>query len=116
MSLRAGTVPFTLLVILTLVACSRHGGAHGRAAASPNVPGADISRGKAIYAQQCAACHGAGGSGGEIGPSLADERDRRSYQAVRDIILDPQPPMPKLYPSRMTKADVRDVSAYVETL
>lgn len=80
------------------------------------MPGADIAHGKAVYVQQCAACHGAAGAGGPIGPALTGEHTRRSYQSVRAIVLDPQPPMPKLYPSRMTKADLRDVSAYVEAL
>jgi mono/diheme cytochrome c family protein len=107
---------FTLIAAaLAVTACARHGAFHG-SAASPNVPGADIKRGKTVFAQQCAACHGIAGLGGEIGPSLANERVRRTYRDVRKIVTDPPPPMPKLYPSRMSQADVRDVSAYVETL
>jgi alcohol dehydrogenase (cytochrome c) len=54
--------------------------------------------------------------GGEVGPSLTNERAKRSYESVRELVTDPPPPMPKLYPSRITQGDVRDVSAYVETL
>lgn len=80
------------------------------------IPGADLARGKAVYEAQCAACHGARGTGGAIGPSLQNERTRRSYAAVYAIVRDPAPPMPKLYPSRITHSDLRDVSAYVESL
>ena len=44
------------------------------------------------------------------------ERLRRTFTQVRDIVLDPEPPMPKLFPARLSAADVRDVSAFVETL
>lgn len=98
-----------------LSACAHHGSA-GAAAASPDVPGANLKNGKAVYAEQCQACHGTDGKGGQIGPRLAGENAKLTYKAVRALVLDPQPPMPKLYPSVMTKADVRDVSAYVETL
>jgi mono/diheme cytochrome c family protein len=116
MSLRAVLLSLTtIVVVLTLTACAGRHRVHG-AVASPNVPGADLGRGKAVYLQQCAACHGIAGMGGEIGPSLSNERARRTYEAVRKIVTDPPPPMPKLYPSRITQTDVRDVSAYVETL
>lgn len=74
-----------------------------------------MQRGKAVYAAQCQACHGASGEGG-IGPKLQHERERRSFEKVRSIVLDPDPPMPKLYPAELTANDVRDVSAYVESL
>lgn len=109
-----------MMVALSCAAAAFAGCAHGaggkRAAPSPQVSGADLSRGKAVYAQQCAACHGAAGKGGEIGPALVNERAKHSYEGIRAIVLDPQPPMPKLYPSVMTQADVRDVTAYVESL
>jgi mono/diheme cytochrome c family protein len=116
MPLRAVVLSIAAIVTaVTLISCARHHRSQGTPA-SPNVAGADLGRGKAVFAQQCAACHGIAGMGGQIGPSLVNERARRSYDAVRKIVTDPLPPMPKLYPSRMTKADVRDVSAYVETL
>lgn len=109
-----------MLFVLCCAAAPFSGCAHrasrSGSAPSPQVSGADLTHGKAVYAQQCAACHGAGGKGGEIGPALVNERSKKSYDAVRAIVLDPQPPMPKLYPSVMTEADVRDVSAYVESL
>ncbi len=83
--------------------------------ARTDVP-ANVARGRLIYLAQCAACHGRDGVGGQVGPTLRNERVRRSYAAVHAIVLDPEPAMPKLYPARLTQADVRDVSAYVETL
>jgi len=47
---------------------------------------------------------------------LRNEHLRRTFAQVRDIVLDPEPPMPKLFPARLSAADVRDVSAFVETL
>lgn len=76
----------------------------------------NAGRGRSIYLAQCAACHGRDGTGGQIGPQLRNERARRTFAQVRDIVLDPEPPMPKLFPARLSAADVRDVSAFVETL
>lgn len=97
--------------------CAGRGGRETAKSPAPNaMPTIDVSRGKAIFAQQCAACHGAAGAGGPVGPALTGERKRRSYKSVYAIVLDPAPPMPKLYPSKLTQADLRDVSAYVESL
>ncbi len=102
-------------IVLALAANACSGGSHDRSGNS-GIPGADVARGRAIFAQQCAACHGAGGTGGPIASSLLRERTRKSYRQVRAAVLDPPPVMPKLYPSRLTRNDVRDVSAYVESL
>lgn len=115
MPLRRARLLLSIFVVaLGFGACSQNGASHARP--SPTIPGADIVKGKTIFSQQCAACHGVAGVGGPIGPSLTNERTRRSYESVRAIVDDPPPPMPKLYPSRLTRADVRDVSAYVESL
>jgi len=117
MSLRMAAASFVLLAAACAAAgCSRHGAAKTASTPAAAVTGADLSRGKAVYEAQCAACHGARGVGGPVGPTLANEHARRAYRSVYAIVVDPAPPMPKLYPSRMTQADVRDVSAYVETL
>jgi mono/diheme cytochrome c family protein len=88
----------------------------GSAAPRPTISGADLKNGKLVYERECAACHGQYGTNGPIGPALKDEGSRRSFESVKAIVLDPDPPMPKLYPARLTRADVTDVSAYVETL
>ncbi|HET6896240.1 MAG TPA: cytochrome c [Candidatus Baltobacteraceae bacterium] len=108
---------FVLLAAACAAAgCSRHGAAKTASAPSVSVSGADLTRGKAVYEGQCAACHGERGVGGPIGPALVNESARRAYRSVYSIVLDPAPPMPKLFPSRISQTDVRDVSAYVETL
>lgn len=98
-----------------LSACGRH--AHGTGAApAPAISGVDLARGKALYERECSACHGASGVDGPIGPVLQNERARKTFEQVLAIVTDPQPPMPKLYPSKLTRGDLRDVSAYVESL
>jgi mono/diheme cytochrome c family protein len=73
------------------------------------------SRGATLFAKNCSACHGEHGTG-PIGPSLLHERAKRNVQEVRDIIINPDPPMPKLYPRDLTDTDVADLAAFVETL
>lgn len=77
---------------------------------------ASAARGAALFATQCAACHGDAGKGARIGPALAGERKHKDAEAVRAFILEPDPPMPKLYPSVLSAQDVDDLTAYVETL
>ncbi len=77
---------------------------------------ADREHGKELFASvQCAQCHGVGGAGG-VGPNLHGERLKKHGAALIAWIKSPQPPMPKLYPSALDDADVRDVAAYVESL
>ncbi len=75
----------------------------------------DLARGAAVFSQNCAVCHGAQGAGGE-GPSLKGERTRKDLQQAQQWIMNPGAPMPKLFPGTLSRADVRDVAAYVETL
>lgn len=77
---------------------------------------ANAKRGAALFAANCATCHGAHGEGGGIGPSLLDERQRLDDAATVSWIEDPQTPMPKLYPAPLSGAQVRDVAAYVQSL
>jgi mono/diheme cytochrome c family protein len=99
-----------------LTGCGRHRGARGVSTPQPAISGADVKHGKLVYERECAACHGQYGTNGPVGPALKDERSRKSFEAVRAIVTDPDPPMPKLYPARLTRDDVIDVSAYVESL
>jgi mono/diheme cytochrome c family protein len=78
--------------------------------------GADAANGKTIYAQNCAACHGATGVEGGVGPSLHNERSRKTPAQVDAWIRNPVPPMPKLYPAPLSEADVADVTAFIDTL
>jgi mono/diheme cytochrome c family protein len=76
---------------------------------------ANPARGASVFAKNCAVCHGVAGAGGE-GPSLKNERARKSPLQAEAWIKNPAPPMPKLYPGTLSAQDVADVAAYVETL
>lgn len=76
----------------------------------------DQDHGRAVYAANCAVCHGATGLEGGLGPSLRDEKSRMDLSRTMSWIKDPKPPMPKLYPENLTDDDVRDVAQYVNSL
>lgn len=76
----------------------------------------DPVHGKQIFDNNCATCHGAGGVGGGVGPSLKNEKSRKNFAQAVAWIKNPQPPMAKLYPSPLGEKDVEDAAAYVETL
>jgi mono/diheme cytochrome c family protein len=94
-------------------------GTTAAAAASPSSTAmgmGDRVRGRQIFSQNCSTCHGATGTEGGVGPSLRDERIRKNYDATIAWIKNPQPPMPKLYPSPLNEKAVDDVAAYVQNL
>jgi cytochrome c oxidase cbb3-type subunit 3 len=76
---------------------------------------ADAKHGKSLFAEHCAVCHGASAEGG-MGPALKDETKRKKPEQIRAQIIDPQPPMAKLYPKPLSDKDVDDLVAYVVTL
>jgi mono/diheme cytochrome c family protein len=71
--------------------------------------------GSAIYAANCAVCHGTAGVGGDS-PSLIGERHRMNLAQAITWIEKPAPPMPKLYPIPLSRSDVEAVAKYVEQL
>ncbi|GAC1403497.1 MAG: hypothetical protein NVSMB64_05330 [Candidatus Velthaea sp.] len=75
-----------------------------------------VTQGKMLYGVRCAGCHGATGSEGGAGPSLKGEKSRKNYAAVVAWIKNPQPPMPKLYPSPLSAKEVSEIATYVDTL
>lgn len=109
-----------LYVSVLCVALAGCGGSHAtasRAAASATpLESASTGRGRAVFAAQCATCHGASGEGGQIGPPLRGERRRRSADYIAAAIADPSPPMPKLAPAQMSAQDLVDVTAFVQQL
>lgn len=108
-----------VLAAMLLVCESLYGCEHrpSRPAGAPlAAQGGSAKSGRVVFIQSCAACHGADGSGGPAGPSLIDEHARRPEASVARLIADPAPPMPKLYPGSLTLAQLRDVTAYVESL
>jgi len=87
-----------------------------KAVAAPgNAKAGDLDHGKQVFTQNCASCHGAAGQGG-VGPSLKRESSRKNLAQAEAWIKNPQPPMPKLYPSPLSEKDVADVASFVETL
>jgi mono/diheme cytochrome c family protein len=107
----------TLFFTVFIVGCTKHADtAVGAASSSPAAVAADVAHGKELYTQvQCSSCHAVDGSGG-VGPNLHGEKTKKNLAATIAWIENPDPPMPKLYPSPLSASDVRDVAAFVETL
>jgi mono/diheme cytochrome c family protein len=80
------------------------------------VAAGDAAHGKEIFSQNCSSCHGADGTQGGVGPSLKGEKAKKDLAKTIAWIKNPQPPMPKLYPSPLGEKDVADVAAYVQSL
>jgi mono/diheme cytochrome c family protein len=76
----------------------------------------DIARGGTLYSAHCASCHGATGREGGFGPSLAHENRKMDSAFQIAWIENPNPPMFRLYPIFLTKRQVADIAAYVESL
>jgi mono/diheme cytochrome c family protein len=76
----------------------------------------DVEHGKLVFATNCSMCHGSGGRSGGVGPSLVGESERQDLSRTIVWIENPDPPMPKLYPSPLSKRDVADVAAYVQLI
>jgi len=76
---------------------------------------ADAERGRALYSQSCVACHGADGTA-LAGHSLQGIKVRLKAAQLAEWIKNPQPPMPRLYPTPFGSQDVVDIAAYVENL
>ena len=68
--------------------------------------------GEALYGRNCAGCHGASLEGG-AGPSLKDQGRKRSVAAIAQLIANPPPGMPKLFPSPLSKLQVDQVAGFV---
>jgi mono/diheme cytochrome c family protein len=99
-------------------ACSPAVSQRASVSAGPGaVIGGDRIAGGRLFQANCTVCHGKDGlDGGTIGPSLHHEAERMDYGTTVSWIEDPAAPMPRLYPTPLTKADVRDLAAYVESL
>ncbi len=106
-----------LCTVLALAACAPAVVEKSDTSAGPGATlGGDPKNGALAFTVNCATCHGATGVEGGVGPSLRHESSRMDYGATVSWIEDPGPPMPKLYPKMLTRAQVRDLAAYVQTL
>lgn len=75
------------------------------------------ARGKSLFAQFCAACHGMHGEGGlTSGPNIRNSPLIGDKTALVAWIENPKSPMPKLFPSPLSENDVDTVADYVESL
>ena len=75
------------------------------------------ARGRSLFAQFCATCHGMHGEGGfTSGPNIRNSPLIENKATLVAWIRNPKPPMPKLYPSPLSSSDVDAVAGYVESL
>ena len=79
---------------------------------SSRVGTADLAKGRKVYEQVCASCHGPDGNlvAGHALSTLASRRDRAS---TLRYIKNPKPPMPKLYPGLLNEQSLVDVTSYI---
>jgi mono/diheme cytochrome c family protein len=70
--------------------------------------------GQAVYAANCAACHGASGTGG-VGPNLHQVAATMTLDQTVAFIEKPAGAMPKLFPGTLSAAQVQEVAAYVRS-
>jgi ubiquinol-cytochrome c reductase cytochrome c subunit len=72
----------------------------------------NLAHGRDLFLDNCAKCH----AYAQIGPPLGNVRARLSLDKTVDVIKNPGPRMPKLFPGTLSDRDVADVAAYVQTL
>jgi alcohol dehydrogenase (cytochrome c) len=100
----------------TLVVMSLPGRSSRRFTAAPaGSSTADAARGRQVYAQTCAGCHGADGDR-IAGKNLRAAGNRMNAREIVSFILHPVAPMPKVFPAPRTaedERDLRDVAAFV---
>lgn len=95
---------FTAL-LFSLIACATDGDS-----ASDAIVG-DAAAGESIFADNCAGCHGADGSGG-TGPDLTGESD---VAEMTSYVTDGEGGMPA-FGETLTEQEIADVVAYTITL
>jgi mono/diheme cytochrome c family protein len=73
---------------------------------------APAAPGRTLFAQNCAACHGAERQGG-AGPSLIGEARKRDAAAVAALLAAPPPGMPRFVPDQLSAQQARAIAAFV---
>ena len=89
----------------------------GSASAPAAATTPDAARGKQLYAQLCAGCHGPEGER-VAGKDLKSLKSRMNATQLTRFIVSPTGTMPKIFPDPRTsddERDIRDVAAYVVT-
>ena len=110
-----------LVAVAAIAGCtkSENAGASGSGTTAPTAAppaNGDADRGAEVFRGNCSRCHGATGTEGGVGPTLARESTRKNYEQTVAWIMNPLPPMPKLYPAPLNDRAVHDVAAYVQKL
>jgi ubiquinol-cytochrome c reductase cytochrome c subunit len=120
MRLRATTIAVLIGLALVAAGCARSAsdpsGGRVTSTATQSAYVGNIANGREAFTDNCATCHGATGLEGGVGPSLAGEKARINYDETIAWIENPLPPMPKLYPSPISRETVEDIAAYVQSL
>jgi mono/diheme cytochrome c family protein len=83
---------------------------------SPEVAPGDVNRGEAIFAGNCASCHGAGGANGPDAPRLRGSglsAGQVSFMVRNPQAIDPASAMPQ---TGLSDTDIADVAAYVASI
>jgi mono/diheme cytochrome c family protein len=108
------------LALLALGGCAKPQATTSESASAASAPASgaagDVAHGHEIFSANCAQCHGEHGTEGGVGPSLTNEKARKNSAQTIAWIKNPEPPMPKLFPSPLSEKDVADVAAYVQSL
>ena len=108
-----GVLGLPSIVIFALNGRSAGVPSSGASTTPGTVTGApDPSRGRVLYVQICASCHGSDGDT-VADHKLSTLKTRRDQASTVAYVRDPKLPMPKMYPSVLTEQDVANVSAYV---
>jgi mono/diheme cytochrome c family protein len=92
----------------------------------PGVTPVQGNEGRALYRGACVMCHGEGGQGTQLGPSLVDptwSRGTGSFEEIVQVVTEGAPgteefgvPMPPRGNGAMSDAQIRAVSAYAFSL
>ncbi len=89
----------------------------GAAATQPPPAAGNVEQGAAVFAQNCASCHGANAEGGSVGPSLVTaELKARDDQFFRDTITNgvAGTAMPA-WGGRLSAQQISDVIAFIRS-
>jgi mono/diheme cytochrome c family protein len=84
------------------------------------------SEGRRLYRASCVMCHGEGGQGTQLGPSLVDDewsRGTGAFEEIIPVVTEGAPataefgvPMPPRGNGKLNEAQIRAVSAYAYSL